>query len=96
MQTSSMMPSRCEAADVAIRPEPAGITVQRQAQADRDACDRLLKAIFDRGLGQRRIARVTGIPLSTVQRALQKVIYPYRQDRPIEDARRPGRTAGSS
>ena len=27
-----------------------------------------------------------GIPLSTVQRALQRVIYPYRQDRPIEDA----------
>ena len=63
-----------------IRPE------QPQAQADRDACDRLLKAIFDRGLGQRQIARVTGIPLSTVQRALQRVIYPYRQDRPIEDA----------
>jgi DNA invertase Pin-like site-specific DNA recombinase len=62
------------------------MTVQRQAQADRDACDRLLKAIFDRGLGQRQIARVTGIPLSTVQRALQRVIYPYRQDRPIEDA----------
>ena len=60
--------------------------VQQQAQADRDACDRLLKAIFDRGLGQRQIARVTGIPLSTVQRALQRVIYPYRQDRPIEDA----------
>ena len=50
---------------------------------DRDACDRLLKAIFDRGLGQRQIARVTGIPLSTVQRALQRVIYPNRQDRPI-------------
>ena len=63
-----------------------GPGVQRQAQADRDACDRLLKAIFDRGLGQRQIARVTGIPLSTVQRALQRVIYPYRQDRPIEDA----------
>jgi hypothetical protein len=62
------------------------MTVQRQAQADRDACDRLLKAIFDRGLGQRQIARVTCIPLSTVQRALQRVIYPYRQDRPIEDA----------
>jgi hypothetical protein len=62
---------------VTIRPE------QRQAQADRDACDQLLKAIFDRGLGQRQIARVTGIPLSTVQRALQRVIYPYRQDRPI-------------
>jgi hypothetical protein len=46
----------------------------------------LLKAIFDRGLGQRQIARVTGIPLSTVQRALQRVTYPYRQDRPIEDA----------
>ena len=57
-----------------------------QAQADRDACDRLLKAIFDRGLDQRQIARVTGIPLSTVQRALQRVIYPYRLDRPIEDA----------
>jgi hypothetical protein len=55
-------------------------------KADRDACDRLLKAIFDRGLGQRQIARVTCIPLSTVQRALQRVIYPYRQDRPIEDA----------
>jgi hypothetical protein len=67
-------------AGVTIRPE------QRQAQADRDACDRLLKAIFDRGLGQRQIARVTRIPLSTVQRALQRVIYPYRQDRPIEDA----------
>ncbi|HZY56470.1 MAG TPA: hypothetical protein VFE09_01580, partial [Rubrobacteraceae bacterium] len=60
-----------------IRPE------QRQAQADRNACDRLLKTIFDRGLGQRQIARVTGIPLSTVQRALQRVIYPYRQDRPM-------------
>jgi transposase-like protein len=47
--------------------------LQRQALADRDACDRLLKAIFDRGLGQRQIARVTGIPLSTVQRALQRV-----------------------
>ncbi|MCA1604572.1 MAG: hypothetical protein LC775_03635 [Acidobacteria bacterium] len=68
------------------RPESACMTVQPQAQADRDACDRLLKAIFDRGLGQRQIARVTGIPLSTVQRALQRVIYPYRQDRPIEDA----------
>ena len=44
----------------------ACVTVQRQAQVDRDACDRLLKAIFDRGLGQRWIARVTGIPLSTV------------------------------
>jgi hypothetical protein len=61
-------------------------TVQRQAQADREACDRLLKSIFDRGLGQRQIARVTGIPLSTVQRALQRVIYPYRQDRRIENA----------
>jgi hypothetical protein len=49
-----MMSSRPEAAAVTIRPE------QRQAQADRDACDRLLKAIFDRGLGQRQIARVTG------------------------------------
>jgi hypothetical protein len=67
-------------------PGPACMTVQRQVQADRDACDRLLKAIFDRGLGQRQIARVTDIPLSTVQRALQRVIYPYRQDRPIEDA----------
>ena len=67
-------------------PGPACMTVQRQVQADRDACDRLLKAIFDRGLGQRQIARVTGIPLSTVQRALQRVIYPYRQDRPIEEA----------
>jgi hypothetical protein len=56
---------------MSIRPD------QPQAQADRDACDRLLKAIFDRGLGQRQIARVTGIPLSTVQRALQRVIYPY-------------------
>jgi hypothetical protein len=72
-----MMRSSSEVASVTIRPE------QRQAQADRDACDRLLKAIFDRGLGQRQIARVTGIPLSTVQRALQRVIYPYRQDRPI-------------
>jgi hypothetical protein len=52
-------------------------------KTDRDACDRLLKAIFDRGLGQRQIARVTCIPLSTVQRALQRVIYPYRQDQPI-------------
>jgi hypothetical protein len=68
------------------RSEPAAVPQQRQGQADRDACDRLLKAIFDRGLGQRQIARVTGIPLSTVQRALQRVIYPYRQDRPIEDA----------
>jgi hypothetical protein len=72
-----MMPSRSKAAGVTIRPE------QPQAQADRDACDRLLKAIFDRGLGQRQIARVTGIPLSTVQRALQRVIYPYRQGRPM-------------
>lgn len=72
-----MMPSRSEVAGVTIRPE------QHQAQADRDACDRLLKAIFDRGLGQRQIARVTGIPLSTVQRALQRVIHPYRQDRSI-------------
>lgn len=72
-------PSCSNAAGVTIRPE------QRQAQADRDACDRLLKAIFDRSLGQRQRARVTGIPLSTVQRALQRVIYPYRQDRPIED-----------
>ena len=48
------------------------MTVQRQAQADRDACDRLLKAIFDHGLGQRPIARVAGNPLSTVQRALQR------------------------
>jgi hypothetical protein len=55
------MPSRSKAAGVTIRPE------QPQAQADRDACDRLLKAIFDRGLGQRQIARVTGIPLSTCQ-----------------------------
>jgi hypothetical protein len=37
-------------------------------KTDRDACDRLLKSMFDRGLGQRQIARVTGIPLSTVQR----------------------------
>ena len=37
-------------------------------------------------MGQRQIARVTGIPLSTVQRTLQRVIYPYGQDRPIEDA----------
>jgi len=74
------MRSSSEVASVTIRPE------QRQAQADRNACDRLLKAIFDRGLGQRQIARVTGIPLSSVQRALQRVMYPYRQDRPIEDA----------
>ena len=47
------------------------MSVQLQAQADRDACDRLLKAIFDRGLGQRQIARVTGIPLSTVQRVAE-------------------------
>ena len=71
------MPFRSDAAAVTIRPE------QHQAQADRDACDRLLKSIFDRGLGQRQMARVTGIPLSTVERALQRVIYPYRQDRPI-------------
>jgi hypothetical protein len=62
-----MMRSSSEVASVTIRPE------QPQAQADRDACDRLLKAIFDCGLGQRQIARVT-IPLSTVQRALQTVI----------------------
>ena len=68
------------------RSQPATVPQQRQAQADRDACDRLLKPIFDRGLGQRQIARVTGVPLSTVQRALQRVIYPHRQDRPIEDA----------
>jgi hypothetical protein len=67
-------------------------------KTDRDACDRLLKAIFDRGLGQRQIARVTCIPLSTVQRALQRVIYPYRQDQPIAPPRTrpPGRSAGSS
>jgi len=70
-------------ADMRSRSHPAAVPQQRQAQADRDACDRLLKAIFDRGFGQRQIARVTGIPLSTVQRALQRVIYPYRQDRPI-------------
>ena len=81
-----MMAGDAEAVLRDTRPGPACMTVQRQAQADRDACDRLLKAIFDRGLGQRQIARVTGIPLSTVQRALQRVIYPYRQDRPIEDA----------
>ena len=81
-----MMAGDAEAVLRDTRPGPACMTVQRQAQADRDACDRLLKAIFDRGLGQRQIARVTGIPLSTVQRALQRVIYPYRQDRPTEDA----------
>ena len=81
-----MMAGDAEAVLRDTRPGPACMTVQRQAQADRDACHRLLKAIFDRGLGQRQIARVTGIPLSTVQRALQRVIYPYRQDRPIEDA----------
>jgi hypothetical protein len=40
---------------------------QCEAQQDRDACDQLLKAIFDRGLGQRQIARVTEIPLAVVQ-----------------------------
>jgi hypothetical protein len=85
------MPSRSEAAGVTIRPEAAWMTVQRQAQVDRDACDRLLKAIFDRGLGQRQIAHVTGIPLSTVQRALQRVIYSYRRDRRIASQDAPTR-----
>jgi hypothetical protein len=38
---------------MSINPEIAG-PERRQAQADRDACDRLLKAIFDRGWASAR------------------------------------------
>ena len=51
---SAPTPSRRYLRKYMQQPQSNNMTVQRQAQADRDACDRLLKAIFDRGFGQRQ------------------------------------------